>query len=173
MYAQTDSTKHKRHADPRICKSKQVRLRGDKGCSRWREDDSPLDITLPSANHSPSTVNRKASEFVMGTARLSSTTHPCQSVYSRASFRVRARDHPSISSESLIEPIWQPTRPEQRVERKLTSPAQQQKEPHTPRDVDQERDRIPRSPERVQDGEEGFEDEVEEGVSGVLEGGVG
>lgn len=30
------------------------------------------EMTLPSAHHSPNTVNRKASEFVMGTVRLSS-----------------------------------------------------------------------------------------------------
>jgi hypothetical protein len=34
--------------------------------------NSPLLITLPSAHHSPSTVNIKASEFVMGTVRLNS-----------------------------------------------------------------------------------------------------
>jgi hypothetical protein len=27
----------------------------------------PLEITFPSAHHSPKTVNRKASEFVIGT----------------------------------------------------------------------------------------------------------
>lgn len=35
----------------------------------------PLEITLPSAYHSPSTVNMKAKEFVIGTVRLNST-HP-------------------------------------------------------------------------------------------------
>jgi hypothetical protein len=29
-------------------------------------------MTLPSAHHSPTTVNKKASEFVMGTVRLNS-----------------------------------------------------------------------------------------------------
>jgi hypothetical protein len=32
----------------------------------------PLDITFPSAHHSPSTVNKKASEFVIGTVNESS-----------------------------------------------------------------------------------------------------
>lgn len=32
----------------------------------------PLDMTFPSAHHSPSTVNRNARELVMGTVRLSS-----------------------------------------------------------------------------------------------------
>lgn len=35
--------------------------------------DLPREITLPSAHHSPSTVNRNATELVMGTVRLSST----------------------------------------------------------------------------------------------------
>jgi hypothetical protein len=34
--------------------------------------DIPLEITFPSAHHSPSTVNKKASEFVMGTVNESS-----------------------------------------------------------------------------------------------------
>lgn len=34
-----------------------------------------LVMTFPSANHSPSTVNRNASEFTMGTVRLSSTQY--------------------------------------------------------------------------------------------------
>lgn len=33
----------------------------------------PFDITFPSAHHSPSTVNKNASEFVIGTVRLNST----------------------------------------------------------------------------------------------------
>ncbi len=47
----------------------------------------PLDITFPSAHHSPNTVNRNANEFVIGTVRLNSATkrtstepnsiHPC------------------------------------------------------------------------------------------------
>ena len=32
----------------------------------------PLDMTFPSAHHSPRTVNRKANELVMGTVRLNS-----------------------------------------------------------------------------------------------------
>ncbi len=32
----------------------------------------PLEITFPSVHHSPKTVNRNASEFVMGTVRLNS-----------------------------------------------------------------------------------------------------
>jgi len=35
----------------------------------------PREITLPSAYHSPSTVKRNASEFVIGTVRLSSTDY--------------------------------------------------------------------------------------------------
>lgn len=34
--------------------------------------NSRFDTVLPSATHSPKTVNTKASEFVMGTVRLSS-----------------------------------------------------------------------------------------------------
>jgi hypothetical protein len=33
----------------------------------------PLDMTFSSAHHSPSTVKRKAKEFVIGTARLNSS----------------------------------------------------------------------------------------------------
>ena len=35
--------------------------------------DVPLDITFPSAHHSPKTVNKNAREFVIGTVRLNST----------------------------------------------------------------------------------------------------
>lgn len=37
-----------------------------------RGDVIPREITLPSAHHSPKTVNKKASEFVIGTVRLNS-----------------------------------------------------------------------------------------------------
>lgn len=37
-----------------------------------RGDLIPREITLPSAHHSPKTVNKKASEFVIGTVRLNS-----------------------------------------------------------------------------------------------------
>lgn len=36
--------------------------------------DIPLDITFPSAHHSPNTVNRNAKEFVIGTVRLNSVS---------------------------------------------------------------------------------------------------
>lgn len=32
----------------------------------------PLEITFPSAHHSPNTVNKNAKEFVMGTVKLNS-----------------------------------------------------------------------------------------------------
>lgn len=40
--------------------------------ARNEERDSPLEMTLPSAHHSPRTVNKNAKEFVIGTVRLSS-----------------------------------------------------------------------------------------------------
>lgn len=39
-----------------------------------RRLNEPRDITLPSAYHSPRTVNKNAKELVMGTVKLSSTT---------------------------------------------------------------------------------------------------
>lgn len=73
----------------------------------------PFVITFLSAHHSPNTVKRKASEFVIGTVRLSSSK--------------------SQISHSVTKPTWT---------RELTSLSNQQEKPHTPSHVDQEWDSI-------------------------------
>lgn len=89
----------------------------------------PFVITFFSAHHSPNTVNKKANEFVIGTVRLNST-RAVSNHFSSHPFRPRI----SISSQQSIE---------------LTSLPNQQKEPNTPRNINQKRHRISRILERV------------------------
>lgn len=75
----------------------------------------PFVMTFFSAHHSPKTVNRKASELVIGTVRLSSVRNQ------------------SISHQTHI-PLP--------LAEKLTSLSNQQEKPHTPRHIDQKWDSI-------------------------------
>jgi hypothetical protein len=82
----------------------------------------PLDITLPSAHHSPSTVNKKASEFVIGTVNESSARPSVSQIYTEGSKRMQ-----------------------------LTSLPNEQEKPNTSRDVQEQRHSISRVPEQVHD----------------------
>ena len=67
MNTQSYTAKHERHTDPSVCSILSA-------CPQSLKImvNIPLEMTLPSAHHSPNTVNRKASEFVTGIVKLSS-----------------------------------------------------------------------------------------------------
>lgn len=52
----------------------------------------PLEITFPSAHHSPNTVNKNAKEFVMGTVKLNSVFKFPESNQSVVKILVQQRD---------------------------------------------------------------------------------
>jgi hypothetical protein len=104
MYTKRNATQHECHSDPGIWSSIQIsilrvsrkryifcrlplhRKWNEKKTHRVEAYNLPLEITFPSVHHSPKTVNRNASEFVMGTVRLNSGVptqprriHQCQS----------------------------------------------------------------------------------------------
>jgi len=96
----------------------------------------PLVMTLPSAHHSPNTVNRKAKEFVIGTVRLNSV-NPQTLTHFPSKLRVCL----CLSvHRSSITPSQVPYILRAKTNIKLTSLSNQQKEPHTPRNIKQERD---------------------------------
>jgi hypothetical protein len=70
IHAETNSSENKDHSQPCICVMSATILETRSGVVIGVE---PFDITFPSAHHSPSTVNKNAREFVIGTVRLSST----------------------------------------------------------------------------------------------------
>ena len=82
----------------------------------------PLDITLPSAHHSPSTVNKEASEFVIGTVNESSAEPSVSHIYTEGSNRMQ-----------------------------LTSLPNEQEKPNTPGNVQEQRHSVSRVPEQVHD----------------------
>lgn len=85
-------------------------------------------MTLPSTHQSPMTVNKNASVLTMGTVKLNSGEGRCHQF---------------------------PTRKGKMEEARLTGLAYEQKEPHTARQVDQERQSIARVPQEVDDGKKG------------------
>lgn len=78
VHTQPDSSKNEDHSKPSIYYILDILIRR----SELVHGDEPFDIAFPSTHHSPSTVNRKARELVIGTVRLNSTkyfrTMPCQ-----------------------------------------------------------------------------------------------
>lgn len=78
LNAERDAAQDKRHANPGICVSPPSASRTNTTNLAWALSQGggkvPLDMTLPSAHHSPNTVNRNANEFVMGTVRLNSAS---------------------------------------------------------------------------------------------------
>lgn len=95
MNAQGNPAEYKPHSNPRICEFKKSVNRRPrcslhlyyhskyigterKSCSGMEGMQGrylcnlPLEITFPSAHHSPNTVNKNAKEFVMGTVKLNS-----------------------------------------------------------------------------------------------------
>ena len=82
-------------------------------------------MTFPSAHHSPKTVNKKASEFVIGTVMLSSIT--CQHIL------------PQIHSPKKLS----------------TGLPDYQKEPDAPSQIQKQRNRIAGTPQQIKHSVEG------------------
>lgn len=66
----------------------------------------PLDITFPSAHHSPKTVNKNAKEFVIGTVRLSSATGVISIVPNHHPLRLQS---PLLTRPTLQPPPYPPS----------------------------------------------------------------
>lgn len=78
MHAKSDPSQNKCHSNPRLCSYHNSQDTGHHKKKGKREKydykvNKPLLMTFRSANHSPKTVNKNASEFTMGTVRDSST----------------------------------------------------------------------------------------------------
>lgn len=118
MHAKSYATQDQRHANPSICGMVST-------SSHWptyvSQANLPREMTLPSAHHSPITVNKKASEFVIGTVNDNSVTLSALS---------------KLSSSKLDDCH-------------LTSLPDQQKEPNTPSNIKQKRYRVGRILEQV------------------------
>ena len=118
----------------------------------------PLDITFPSAHHSPSTVNRNARELVMGTVRLSSAIGGCQSIlptkssiFTSSSPLFFFSQHTSQPSPPYIFSLSANNFPHVLNQKRSppTSLPNQQKEPHTPRQIHHQWHRVRRTPEQI------------------------
>lgn len=85
-------------------------------------------MTFPSTHQSPMTVNKNANVLTMGTVKLNSREGRCHQF---------------------------PTRKGKMESARLTGLAYEQKEPHTARQIDQERQSIARVPQEVDDSKKG------------------
>lgn len=115
----------------------------------------PREMTFPSAHHSPNTVNRKARELVIGTVKLSSretsAARPLTQTDLLDTFRDWAqflffhvdRRFPLVLLRLMG--ILEQTNKQER-----TSLPNQQEEPNTPRNINQQWDRIRRPPKQIQ-----------------------
>ena len=92
--------------------------RGEGGKENIEKRFIPREMTLPSAHHSPNTVNRKASEFVIGTVRLSSAPN----------YQIRSSIPPPFSPKQIRLTVNSRT-----IGEKLTGFPHQQEEPDTAR----------------------------------------
>jgi len=118
-------------------------------------------MTLPSAHHSPSTVNKKANEFVIGTVRLNSTHAKSASPFDQqrtllidSSRKPTQPTPPLLFHVPILIPynnlfLFGPLPRPQKGKLSLTSPSNQQKKPHTPRQIHHKRQRIRRTPQKI------------------------
>lgn len=95
-------------------------------------------------------MKRKASEFVIGTVKLSSA-HTCQLPYPH--LRLHILPPPLYKNRAKTEDNRDEGTKEKGIRR--TSLPNQQEEPHTPRNIDEKRQRVGRPAQKVHDGKVG------------------